>query len=48
MSAAVLDKHTIGAGCIIASGAVVTTDLPDRVQAMGIPARITRTGIEPK
>jgi acetyltransferase EpsM len=48
MGAVVLDKHTIGRGCIIAAGAVVTRDLPDCVQAMGVPARIVKTDIEAK
>jgi acetyltransferase-like isoleucine patch superfamily enzyme len=48
MQAAVLDRINVGAGCVIAAGAVVAADLPDRVQAMGVPARITKTGIHPK
>jgi sugar O-acyltransferase (sialic acid O-acetyltransferase NeuD family) len=48
MGAVILDKKTIGRGCLIASGAVVTGDLPERVQAMGLPARITHTNIDPK
>lgn len=48
MGAIVLERQTIGAGCVIAAGAVVTGNLPDRVLAMGIPARITQTNIEAK
>jgi sugar O-acyltransferase (sialic acid O-acetyltransferase NeuD family) len=48
MRAAVLERKKIGTGCLIAAGAVVTEDLPDHVQVMGIPAKITKTGIEPK
>jgi sugar O-acyltransferase (sialic acid O-acetyltransferase NeuD family) len=48
MSASVLERTTIGAGCLIAAGAVVTANLPDRVLAMGLPARITKTDIDPK
>lgn len=46
MSAAVLHRVTIGKGCVIAAGAVVTRDLPDHVQAVGMPARIVKTDIE--
>lgn len=48
MGAVVLDKHVIGEGSVIAAGAVVTGDVPDRVCMMGVPARIAKTGIEPK
>lgn len=48
MGAMVLDKHTIGSGCLIGAGAVVTHDLPDRVLALGVPAKIVKTGIDPK
>ncbi|HSW38819.1 MAG TPA: acetyltransferase [Acidobacteriota bacterium] len=48
MGAIVLDKHTIGGGCVIGAGAVVTADLPDRVLALGVPARAIKIGIEPK
>lgn len=48
MGAMVLDKHTIGRGCLIGAGAVVTHDLPDRVLALGVPAKIVKTDIEAK
>lgn len=48
MGAIVIDHITIGAGCVIGAGAVVTKDLPDRVLAVGIPARIARENIDPK
>ena len=48
MGAVIIDKKTIGPGCLIAAGAVVVSDLPARVQAMGVPAMIKRTNIEPK
>ena len=34
---------TIGSGCVIAAGAVVTHDLPDHVLAAGVPAKIIKT-----
>lgn len=46
--AIVRDRMTIGAGCVIGAGAVVTKDLPDRVLAMGVPARVVETDIEGK
>lgn len=48
MGAIVLDNLTVGEGCVIGAGAVVTRDLPDRVLAVGVPARIAKTDIEPK
>jgi acetyltransferase EpsM len=48
MKAAVLDRVDVGAGCVIGAGAVVTKSLPDRVKAMGVPARITQTAIDSK
>jgi acetyltransferase-like isoleucine patch superfamily enzyme len=38
----VLDGVTIGADCIIGAGAVVSSDVPERSVAAGIPARIIR------
>lgn len=46
LGATVLDHITIGAGCVIGAGAVVTRDLPAHVQAVGIPAKITKEDIE--
>jgi sugar O-acyltransferase (sialic acid O-acetyltransferase NeuD family) len=48
MSAVVLDNLTVGGHCVIAAGALVTKDLPDRVQAMGFPAKITKENIAGK
>jgi acetyltransferase EpsM len=48
MGAVVLERHTIGRGCVIAAGAVVTHDLPEHVQVMGVPARICKAEIEAK
>lgn len=36
----------IGADCVVGAGAVVTADLPDRVVAVGVPARIIKE-VEP-
>jgi len=47
MSATILERKTIGQGCLIAAGSVVVDDLPERVQAMGVPARIVKEGIDP-
>jgi acetyltransferase EpsM len=46
MGAVVLDHLTIGAHSIVGAGAVVTQDVPDNVQVVGVPARVTKTGIE--
>jgi len=46
MGAIVLDHINIGAGCVVGAGAVVTHDLPDHVQATGIPAKITKEDIQ--
>jgi len=46
MGAIVIDRVSIGSGCMIGAGAVVARDLPDRVQAVGAPARVVRRNIE--
>ena len=48
MGANVIDKRKIGAGCVIGTGAVVIEDLPARVLAVGVPAKIVRTNVELK
>jgi len=48
MGAIIIERKTIGRGCLIAAGALITTDLPDRVCAMGLPAKITKTNIDPR
>ena len=48
MGAAVVDRVNVGRGCFVTAGALVIEDLPDRVQAMGAPARIVRRDIEPR
>ena len=42
-SALVLAGVTIGSGCIIGAGSVVTKSIPDYSIAVGNPARITKT-----
>lgn len=46
MGAVILDRLTIGRDCVIGAGSVVTKDVPDRVQVVGVPARIVKTDIE--
>ena len=38
----ILGGVTIGAGCVVAAGSVVTADLPQNVLAAGVPARVKR------
>lgn len=44
--AKVLGPITIGDGAIIGANAVVTSDLPPRCVAVGVPARVIRTNID--
>lgn len=46
IGAIVLDKISVGRHAIVGAGAVVTKDVPDRVQVMGVPARVTKEGID--
>lgn len=46
IGAIVLDYITVGQGSVIGAGAVVTKDVPDHVQVMGMPARITKEGVQ--
>ncbi len=46
IGAIVLDKLAIGRGSLVGAGALVTKDVADRVQVMGVPARVTREGID--
>lgn len=44
----VLDGVTIGDGCVIAAGAVVTKDIPDYAIAGGVPAKIIKYRFDDK
>jgi sugar O-acyltransferase (sialic acid O-acetyltransferase NeuD family) len=46
IGAVVLDQITVGRHSIVGAGAVVTKPVADRVQVLGVPARVTREGIE--
>jgi UDP-perosamine 4-acetyltransferase len=46
MGVIILDHITIGSHAVVAAGSVVTRDVPDGVQVMGIPARIVKENIE--
>jgi sugar O-acyltransferase (sialic acid O-acetyltransferase NeuD family) len=41
--AKVINRKTIGNNAIIGAGAVVTTDIPDNVTAVGIPAKVIKS-----
>lgn len=45
MNATVLKGVTIGDGAIIAAGAVVTKDVPERCLAAGVPARVIKENV---
>lgn len=46
IGAVVCNNLKIGAGAVIGGGAVVHRDVPDRVQVLGVPARIVKREIE--
>jgi sugar O-acyltransferase (sialic acid O-acetyltransferase NeuD family) len=48
IGAVIVDGVSIGRQSVIGAGAVVTDNLPDRVLAMGVPARVVRENIEGK
>jgi acetyltransferase-like isoleucine patch superfamily enzyme len=41
-SATILDGVTIGRGCVIGAGSLVTADIPDYGVALGVPAKVVR------
>jgi len=48
MGAVVLNDVTVGRGSIVGAGALVNKDVPERVQVLGVPARITKEDVEPR
>ena len=46
MNATILKGVTIGDGAIVAAGAVVTRDIPERTMVAGVPAKIIKRNIE--
>ena len=42
----ILDHISVGKGSVVGAGAVVTKDVPDNVQVLGIPARVTKSLLE--
>jgi acetyltransferase-like isoleucine patch superfamily enzyme len=48
MGALILNTISVGAHSVVGAGAVVTRNVPDHVQVVGIPAAIVREGIDGK
>jgi sugar O-acyltransferase (sialic acid O-acetyltransferase NeuD family) len=46
LGAIVIGRVHIGSGCAIGAGALVTRDLPERVKAVGAPARVVQRQID--
>lgn len=46
IGAIVMDRMSIGQHTVIGAGSVVTRDVPDKVQVLGVPAKIVKTDIE--
>ncbi len=46
MNATILKGVNIGDGAIVAAGALVTSDVPERAMVGGVPAKVIKTGIE--
>lgn len=48
MACAVVDHVSVGAGSFVSAGAVVTRDVPERVQVAGVPARVVKADVPPR
>ena len=48
MGAIVIDKTHVGAHAVVGAGAVVTKDVPNNVQVVGVPARIVKENVAGK
>jgi len=48
MGTLIIDHISVGSHSIVGAGAVVTKDVPDNVQVVGIPAKIVKENIEGK
>jgi serine acetyltransferase len=46
MGAIVLDHLAVGAHSVVGAGAVVTSNVPEHVQVLGVPARITTRNVD--
>ena len=46
IKAVVLDGVTVGEGCIVGAGALVTKDVPPRSLVVGVPAKVVRPVLE--
>jgi sugar O-acyltransferase (sialic acid O-acetyltransferase NeuD family) len=45
LGAQVLDRCVVGEGALVGAAALVTRDVEAHAQVMGVPARVTRTGV---
>ena len=48
MGSIIIDHVRVGAHSVVGAGAVVTKDVPERVQVVGLPARIVKENIDGK
>jgi acetyltransferase EpsM len=46
IGATLIDRLEIGSGCLVGAGSLVTRNLPESVQAVGVPARVVKRGID--
>lgn len=45
MAAVVLDRKRVGAHAVVGAGSVITRDVPDNVQVVGMPGRVVKEGV---